>query len=138
MTKLKLLSICAIVLLFSINFSEAKQVKSSKTGGKWSEKSSWIGGEIPALGDTVEISSTIIADYPVHVSFAKVLESGTLEIQSPNSIIDKEFFNYGNLKVDLKANISFDCLVNNGNIENFGEIYVQNPEDCDKYKEIKN
>ncbi|HCY42056.1 MAG TPA: hypothetical protein DHV48_11985 [Prolixibacteraceae bacterium] len=97
-----------VVFLIVSGFAEAADITSTAQGGKWSDKTTWIGGVVPTLTDNVIITSTVTAN-------------GGSYSSTPYPVVNLTI-NAGGKIIREKNSGGLSYLKISGNLTNNGEI----------------
>jgi len=111
----KTAALIMIFLWIGINFSWAAEITTTAQGGKWSDKTTWVGGIVPTLTDNVIITSTVTANGGSYSSTSYPMVN--LTVNSGGKIIREK--NSGGLSyLKLSGN-----LTNNGEIIDYNDYF---------------
>lgn len=104
-----------VAFLIGSNFAEATDITSTAQGGKWNDKTTWIGGVVPTLTDNVIITSTVTANGGSYSSTSYPVIN--LTVNSGGKIIREK--NSGGLSyLKISGN-----LTNNGEIIDYNDYF---------------
>lgn len=120
------LSVTLFTLTIIVAFS--KEIKSTKKGGDWHSKKTWVGGKIPLRNDDVVIFGKVTCMKGFICENLKVEKDGSLLMNTGDSVVCgvlKKFVLYGCFEIAettvFKIKGSFDkqseCFQNSGMLE---------------------
>lgn len=127
--------IIIIFVLFTLSFCNAKEIKSTTEGGKWSDINTWVTKEIPSKDDDVVINGHVTIETESECQNVIVGKDGTLEISDKikSGNLLTIFYNLkldGYLNVNENSEISVKGSISQppqqNHIKNLGIITVGN------------
>lgn len=94
--------VLALVLVFSLAWTQAASIKSKSTGGAWTSTSTWVSGAVPTSADDVEIDGAVTISSNVNCKSVKINSSKSLT------------FSTGGYKLTITNSNWGTCFENNG------------------------
>ena len=90
-------------LLFGLGSAEAATITSTATGGNWNVAGTWVGGVVPANGDTVVIATTgansVVLVANISCAGITINTGATLNVNTRRFTINGPFTNNGTVSV---------------------------------------